>query len=132
LQAVALGGGQVQPSPDASKNEIQLVGTLQGIQVEMLRSEARIARLQAETMGATTIDFPAMHAGVDSALAAQVYGQEKIIFAARANELDRQTKSLSDLRELFTAEINVLEEKNKSADLGIAAAERELNNVKTL
>ncbi|WP_204313258.1 hypothetical protein, partial [Klebsiella michiganensis] len=43
-----------------------------------------------------------------------------------------QTKSLSDLRELFTAEINVLEEKNKSADLGIAAAERELNNVKTL
>jgi len=132
LQAVALGGGQVQPSPDASKNEIQLVGTLQGIQVEMLRSEARIARLQAETIGATTIDFPAMHAGVDSALAAQVYGQEKIIFAARANELDRQTKSLSDLRELFTAEINVLEEKNKSADLGIAAAERELNNVKTL
>lgn len=132
LQAVALGGGQVQPSPDASKNEIQLVGTLQGIQIEMLRSEARIARLQAETAGATTIDFPPMHAGVDSALAAQVYGQEKIIFAARANELDRQTKSLSDLRELFTTEISVLEEKNKAADLGIAAAEKELNNVKML
>src|SRR5690606_19183348 len=65
-------------------------------------------------------------------LAAQVYDKEKIIFKARANGLERQAKSLSELRDLLNAEIDVLNEKIKAADLGIASGEKELAGVKTL
>ncbi|MFA6153308.1 polysaccharide biosynthesis/export family protein [Mesorhizobium sp.] len=132
LQAIALSGGELQPSESQATDEIRLVGELQGYEAGILRAEARIARLQAEMTGSPEISFPALHAGEDSALAAEVFGQERIIFAARANEIDRQSKSLSELRDLFSAEIDVLEEKIKSADMGIKSAEQELNAVKTL
>ena len=70
--------------------------------------------------------------GTDSDLAAEVFAQERIIFTARANEISRQTKSLSDLRELFSAEIDVLQQKIKTADDSIQSAENELTGVKTL
>lgn len=132
LQAIALSGGELQPSESQATDEIRLVGELQGYEAGILRAEARIARLQAEMTGSPEISFPALHAGEDSGLAAEVFGQERIIFAARANEIDRQSKSLSELRDLFSAEIEVLEEKIKSADMGIKSAEQELTAVKTL
>lgn len=132
LQAIALSGGELQPSESQATDEIRLVGELQGYEAGILRAEARIARLQAEMTGSPEISFPTLHAGEDSALAAEVFGQERIIFAARANEIERQSKSLSELRDLFSAEIDVLEEKIKSADMGIKSAEQELTAVKTL
>lgn len=132
LQAVALSGGELQPGESTSKDEIQLVGSLQGLAVEMLRIEARIARLQAEMTGSATIAFPSVPPGVDGKVAADVYAQEKTIFVARANEIDRQTKSLTELRDLFSAEIGVLEEKIKATDVGIKSTETEFANIKTL
>lgn len=132
LQAIALSGGELQPSESQATDEIRLVGELQGYEAGILRAEARIARLQAEMTGSPEISFPTLHAGEDSALAAEVFGQERIIFAARANEIERQSKSLSELRDLFSAEIDVLEEKIKSADMGIKSAEQELTAVKSL
>ena len=73
-----------------------------------------------------------MMAGFDGELVAEVTTQEKTIFAARASELDRQAKSLDELRGLLKSEIEVLEEKNKTADGLIATAERELAAVSTL
>lgn len=130
LQALALSGGEAKPTEKQSLEEIRLVGDLQGIDSDIVRTEARIARLNAETTGAKEIRFPAV-AG-DDETASEVFAQEKIIFSARANELERQEKSLAELRELLAAEINVLMEKIKAADASIKMAETELANVTTL
>ena len=131
LQALALAGGELRAAKHSGE-EIQLVGALQGKEIETLRCMARIARLQAEMTGTTEIHYPVVPSGTDRDLAAEVFAQERVIFAARANEIARQTKSLTDLRELFSAEINVLQEKIKTADGSIQSAENELTGVKSL
>jgi protein involved in polysaccharide export with SLBB domain len=132
LQALALSGGELR-SDAHSQDEIKLVGELKGVDDDILRCMARIARLEAEMSGTTEIKFPQPPLGnSESRAAAEIFGQEKIIFSARANALDRQTKSLSELRDLLDAEINVLQEKIKGADLNIKSAEDELVGVKVL
>jgi polysaccharide export outer membrane protein len=134
LQALALGGGVFRSSSkERSESEITLAGELQGIGTDVVRTMAKIARLEAEMSGATNIQFPSVAAdSADSKIAAEIFAQEKTIFLARANELDRQTKSLAELRELLNAEINVLGEKIKAADAGIESAEKELAGVTVL
>jgi protein involved in polysaccharide export with SLBB domain len=131
LQALALSGGETR-SGAHSETEITLVGELQGLDNDILRTSARVARLAAEMSDAKEISFPQALAGSNRTLADEVFAQEKIIFQARANELERQTKSLSDLRDLFSAEIKVLEEKIRAVDDGIASAEKELSGVSVL
>lgn len=127
LQALALGGGERRSAEAQSQEEIKLVGDLQRIDTDIIRSTARIARLEAEMSGAKEISFPTVSA--DDQTAQQIFAQERIIFDARANELERQTKSLGELHELLNAEIDVLAEKIKAADASIKAAENELTNV---
>ena len=131
LQALALAGGELRSNKN-SNEEIQLVGDLQGNEIETLRVMARIARLQTEMKGTAEIHFPVVPSGTDGDLAAEVFAQERVILTARANEIARQTKSLSELRELFSTEIDVLQEKIKTADGSIRSAEDELTGVKTL
>jgi polysaccharide export outer membrane protein len=132
LQALALGGGERRGTLGAGKTEVGLVGELRGLDAQILRSMAKTARLRAEAAGAETIDFPAIAPGTESNLAQDIFNQEQTIFGTRAKELARQTKSLSELQDLFTAEIGALEQKTATADEGIAAAERDLNAVKGL
>jgi polysaccharide export outer membrane protein len=132
LQALALSGGEWRGTLGSSKNEVGLVGELRGLDAQILRSMAKIARLRAEASGADTIQFPPIPPGAESNLAEDIFNHERTIFTTRAKELARQTKSLSDLQELFTAEISTLEQKTATADQGIAAAERDLNAVKGL
>lgn len=130
LQALALGGGQPKADEEQTQKEIQLVSDLQVMDTDILRSMARIARLTAESEGATEIQFPTVPASDEAAK--QIFARENVIFTNRARELDRQTKSLVDLRNLLNAEIDVLTEKIKAADASIASAEIELANVTTL
>lgn len=133
LQALALGGGEARADAERSGGQIRLVGELRGLDNEVLRASARIARLRAETTGAGDISFPPAPAdAAGAALAADIFAQEKTIFLARANELDRQARSLTELRELLNAEIGVLEQKIVAADAGIAAVEKELQGVTVL
>jgi polysaccharide export outer membrane protein len=133
MQALALGGGEIRSEADQSREQIRLVSDLQGIENSVLRSTARLARLRSEMAGQADIDFPHVAPGSANApLAAEVFAQEKTIFTARANEVERQTRSLNELRELLNAEINVLEQKIVAADSGIATAEKALEGVKTL
>ncbi len=136
LQALALSGGEKKPDSLESEKQTLLAGDLQIMDRNLLSAAAKIARLQAEASGAKDakdIVFPSqMMAGFDSELFEEVTTQEKTIFAARASELDRQAKSLDELRRLLKSEIEVLEEKNKTADGLIATAERELAAVSTL
>ncbi len=57
LQALALGGGEVQSGADRSRDEIRLVGDLRSLEKEVLRGSARIARLRAEMAEAAAIVF---------------------------------------------------------------------------
>lgn len=133
LQALALSGGQFRNGEASAGEQTRLVGELRGADDEILRSTARMARLQAEMSGAKEISFP--QTSIDSAsaeTAPEIYAQERILFTARANELSRQTKSLGELRDLLTAEINVLQEKIKATDDNIKASETELGAVTQL
>ncbi len=132
LQALALGGGEWRATPGSGTSEVGLVGEARGLDAQILRGMARTARLGAEAAGAATIDFPPPPPGADKALTQSIFEQERTIFTARAKELARQTRSLADLQELFTAEIDTLEKKTATADDGIAAAERDLAAVKSL
>lgn len=127
LQALALSGGRSRGRAQASQDEARLVSELQSTDTSILRSTARIARLEAEKKGSAEIGFPP--ASADDQSAQQIFAQEKVIFTTRANELERQTKSLADLRELLSTEIDVLQEKIKAADASIKSAESELANV---
>ncbi|ASY65994.1 Exopolysaccharide production protein ExoF precursor (plasmid) [Sinorhizobium sojae CCBAU 05684] len=132
LQALAMSGGEFRrTSSNASGDEIALIGELRVIDAALLRSNAKIARLQAEISGAKEVRF-ARPLNADSMLAAAVENQERIIFATRANVLARQSKSFSELRELLDQEIRVLEEKVDGAEASIKAAERELKAVRKL
>ncbi len=130
LQALALSGGELRASTEKSREEIELVGELQGVDADIVRSTAKIARLEAEMSGASEIRFPTV--SPDDAIARDAFAQERIIFDARANEIKRQTTSLGELRQLLNAEIDVLKEKIKAADASIKMAEDELAGVKTL
>lgn len=133
LQALALGGGEIRSEAEQSRDQITLVGELQDIENGLLRSNARLARLRAERAGDADISFPPAPAGsAGQALAKEVFAQEKMIFAARANEVERQTKSLTELRQLFNAEIEVLQQKIVAADVGITTSEKALENVTVL
>lgn len=132
LQSLAMSGGELRNSTDQEKQEeTKLVGTLQEMDRSILQGAIRIARLQAEMSGAKEITFEPS-AGMDRTLASAIYNQEKAIFLARATALDRQAKSLSELRDLLATEIDLLEQKMKGADENIRSAEEQLVSVKAL
>ncbi len=127
LQALALGGGQMR-SQDATESPeavIKLVGDAKEIDDSIMRTAAKIERLESEMAGQTT--FQSKQEQHDAAAVA-VHRQEEAIFSARANELSRQTKSLTALRDLLSSEIGVLEEKMKSTDANINSAQQQLNS----
>ncbi len=133
LQALALGGGPYRSGEATGRDTIRLAGDLRGFDNDILRAQARIARLTAEMASAKEIAFPAPPSDIaGKALVEQISAQERTIFLARANELDRQTRSLNELRDLLRTEISVLEQKIAAADEGIKSVETELAGVTVL
>ena len=128
LQALALGGGQMRSlgATESPEAVIKLVGDAKEIDDSIMRTAAKIERLEAEMAGQTT--FQSKLEQSNDAAAAAVHQQEEAIFSARANELSRQTKSLTALRDLLSSEISVLEEKIKSTDANINSAQQQLNS----
>ncbi|WP_315925059.1 polysaccharide biosynthesis/export family protein [Mesorhizobium sp. SP-1A] len=132
LQALALSGGPLR-SMGGRAAEIQLVAGMKATAEQILRGKVKIARLEAEMAGAAEPDFRAVQAdGADPKTFAQIAAQERLIFTTRAKEIERQTKTLNDLRDLLNAEINVLQEKIKAADVGIENTKQELTGVTML
>lgn len=133
LQAVALAGGEFRDAATASgkADVIGLQGQLQTATRDILRSKARLARLQAELQGGQQIDFPAELDKADPAVAA-IMGQEQAILAAQQSEYGRQAAALDDLQNLFKAEIDALGQKAASIDEQIGETEHQLDGVKDL
>src|SRR5690606_7292252 len=75
LQTLALAGGEYRDAEGTkSQEQIRLISELQSTDNEILRSQSKIARLEAELTGASIIAFPPVPAtGPLAKLAAQVY-----------------------------------------------------------
>lgn len=131
LQSLAMSGGPRRAKEQEETQSIQIVGELREIDHSILRSTARLARLQAEMDGAKDIIFD-QATGADQQFAAAIYNQERIIFRARANAVERQARAFTELRDLLTTEISTLEEKLTGADDIIKTVEDQLASVKSL
>ncbi len=134
LQAVALAGGRYRPREEArTVEQIQYLGELQAVHGEMVRTLARIARLNAEVAGDKEIHFPDnLTEMADSASVEAIFAEERAVFAAQANGIDRQLKNLEELRNLFSSEIEVLQEKVTGQEKQIKLMDEELEAVKPL
>jgi len=131
LQSLAMSGGPRRAKEEQQTHSIQIVGELREIDHSILRSTARLARLQAEMDGANEITFD-QTTDVDQQFAAGIYNEERIIFRARANALEKQSRAFTELRDLLTTEISTLEEKLAGADDNIKSVEDQLVSVKSL
>ncbi|CAN7740240.1 exopolysaccharide biosynthesis protein [Rhizobium leguminosarum] len=131
LQSLAMSGGPLRAAAQQQSETIKLAGELQEIDHSLLRSSAKLARLQAEMAGTKEIVFDQPPA-TDQQYAESLYQEERVIFQARANALDKQSVALVELRNLLTAEIDTLEEKLKGSDDNIQSVEEQLTSVKTL
>ncbi|NKK79938.1 polysaccharide biosynthesis/export family protein [Rhizobium leguminosarum] len=131
LQSLAMSGGPFRATSLQQSQTIKLAGELREIDHSLLRSTAKLARLQAEMTGAKEIIFDRT-LGVDQQYAAGIYNEERVIFQARANALDRQSKALTELRDLLNSEVGMLGEKVQGSEDNIKSIEDQLTSVKTL
>ncbi|NKM15301.1 exopolysaccharide biosynthesis protein [Rhizobium laguerreae] len=131
LQSLAMSGGPFRATSLQQSQTIKLAGELREIDHSLLRSTAKLARLQAEMTGAKEIIFD-QTLGVNQQYAAGIYNEERVIFQARANALDRQSKALTELRDLLNSEVGMLGEKVQGSEDNIKSIEDQLTSVKTL
>ena len=134
LQALALAGGRYRVRQgERSPDQLSLVSELQGIRSDIVRSVARIARLQAE-LSSKEIQFPPelTNTSNKNVVVEDIMASERAILSTRENAQKRQIGLLADLRDLLSEEIRVLEERAKAEDAAIALAESELARVGTL
>lgn len=133
LKALALGGGMDRPDNGAIEDQVTLVGEQENLSAQILRAEARIARLEAEQRGADAIVFPQTLSDEDAVpLAREVASEETALFEARANGLRRERAALDELTQLFGVEIDILAEKAAMLDEDIAQADEELQGIRQL
>lgn len=130
LQTLALSAGPRRATTAQQTQTIRLVGELRDNQHSLLRSGARVARLQAETAGAKEIDFDRL-GDDDRQYAAGLFNEERAIFQTRLSALDRQSTALAELRDLLTAEIETLQQKLQGSDDNIKSVEGQLNSVRS-
>jgi polysaccharide biosynthesis/export protein len=131
LQSLAMSGGPSRAAGQQQSQSIRLAAELRDMGNSILRSSAKLSRLQAEMTGTTEIAFE-NPLDIDPQYAAGIYNEERVIAKARANALDRQTKALVELRDLLTSEISTLEEKLQGSDENIKSAEEQLATVRAL
>jgi polysaccharide biosynthesis/export protein len=131
LQSLAMSGGPSRAAGQQQSQSIRLAAELRDMGNSILRSSAKLSRLQAEMTGAQEIAFE-KPLDIDPQYAAGIYNEERVIAKARANALDRQTKALVELRDLLTSEISTLEEKLQGSDENIKSAEEQLATVRAL
>lgn len=131
LQSLAMSGGEFRALNGSAgfADKTGYIGQLQEIDNLILRSKVRISRLQAEMSSAKEMRFEPQGQD-DREVASAIFQQEKIIHAARMNDMDRQSKSYVELRDLLTSEIAIIEQKITSTDEDIESIRKELTTVK--
>jgi polysaccharide export outer membrane protein len=128
LQALAIAGGRYRPNADRQMpDSISLNGELATIRIENLRLLGRIARLQAEVAGDVEVHFPPeLTSDSHSALVSEVVTLENAMFAARANETKRQLTALTELRDMYTGELQMLGARSEESSKEVTQTEEEV------
>jgi len=133
LQALALGGGPTQASPEQGATRTKLLGDLQAGEGDILRTMAHIARYEAELSGAADIAFPPeLSSAPKEGQIAQIIAQEQVVFHSRVEAAKRQEASFEELKALLLSEIDVLKQKGDNLETAITSKEKEYDGVKTL
>ncbi|ODT82088.1 MAG: hypothetical protein ABS76_09700 [Pelagibacterium sp. SCN 64-44] len=133
MQALALAGGEPRSQEGAPglSETIRLQSDLDGVNADILRAKARLARLKSEFSGGEQIIFPPELRATDPT-AAEIMEQERRIFQAHFNEFDRQQTGLTQLAELYNAEIDALGQKAQVIDEQIAEAQKQVDALTSL
>jgi polysaccharide export outer membrane protein len=132
VQVLALAGGEQRADSASSLSEtIKLQADLDSYGSDIVRLNARIARLKTEYARATTIVIPPELNQADP-LTAEIIAQEQQIFRAHVNEYARQQTGLTQLAELYNAEIDALQQKAAAVEQQITQAQKEVENITRL
>lgn len=132
IQALALAGGERGAEMLTGATEaIRLEAELAGFDSDILRLNARLARLKAEFALADQITFPEGLVAADPATS-EILEQERRIFEAHVNEMGRQKTGLIDLAALYNAEIDALGQKLLAVDDQTTKAEIQAASIKDL
>lgn len=132
MQAFAVAGGEQRMQTAGGLSEtIKLQADLDGFGSDILRTTARLARLKTEFARGSEITFPPMLSASDPSIS-EIMGQERRIFEAHTNEFARQQAGLTQLAELYNAEIDALGQKMQAVDDQITSAEKQLASIKDL
>ncbi|MDB5527021.1 MAG: hypothetical protein JWR51_124 [Devosia sp.] len=127
VQVLALAGGEQRADSASSMSEtIKLQSDLDSFGNDILRLTTRIARLKTEYARATDIVFPPELDKTDP-LVAEILAQEQQIFQAHVNEFARQQTGLTQLAELYDAEIDALQQKADAVDEQITQAQKQVD-----
>ena len=132
MHVFALAGGEQSNETVSSLSEtIRLQADVDGFRNDILRLTARIARLQTEYRGASEIVFPPELTKADPQVA-EIIAQEQQIFQAHVNEFNRQQTGLTQLAELYNAEIDALQQKAAAVSDQVTQAEKQVNAITEL
>lgn len=132
IQALALAGGETRVEGATSlTGTIRLEADLNGINSDILRATARLARLNSEYARERQIAFPAELDEKDPRIA-QIMEQERRIFTARINGYERQQSGLTQLSELLGAQIGALEQKAQAIEDQTTRAQQQVDSLTKL
>lgn len=132
IQALAMAGGERRMDMERGLSEtIRLETDLLGYESDIVRLQARLARLKAEFTHESAIEFPVVLDPLDPVIA-EILEQEKRIFAAHGNEMARQKTGLIDLDALYEAEIDALGQKLAAVDEQITRTEQQVVSIREL
>lgn len=129
IHALALAGGEDHvEGANSLSGTIRLEADLNGFSSDILRSTARMARLYSEFARLEEIRFPA-ELDAHDLRAAEIMEQEKRIFTARMNGYERQQAGLTELAELFEAQIDTLGQKALAIEEQTALAQQQVDDI---
>lgn len=132
VQALALAGGERRAETASSLSEtIKLQADLDSFSSDIVRLTARIARLKTEFARGADLAFPVEINKTDQ-LTAEIIAQELQIFHAHVNEFARQQTGLTQLAELYNAEIGALQQKAAAVEQQIAQAQKQVDTITAL
>ncbi|MCV9967734.1 polysaccharide biosynthesis/export family protein [Pararhizobium sp. BT-229] len=134
LKAISLAGGfQREPESIGSRlgrDRIQAAGTLGGAELDYNGLFVRRARLQAEKEGKETFDIPEELRGTKGI--EELHAEELDLMKLRQIELKSKIAAAKGLGQLYTHEIETLQNKIAAQQRQVTLVKKELSNVNSL
>lgn len=136
LQAVSIAGGVPRANSLSSmrleRESISTRGNLSLLEMELLTTLVRKARLTAELEGHDQIEVPEEFNGPREAAARMLLQQENVLFQTRKKAFETQVRALEQLRSLHEREAEGLVKQLASHDQHIGLLNQELTAVRQL